>query len=50
MDTYGTVNGDEYSYAGCTGVFEVNVVDMNGLFNTVSNKVGSVRVRVWAIP
>jgi predicted outer membrane repeat protein len=30
------VGGDKYSYSGCT-VAEVNVVNMNGLFNTVSN-------------
>jgi predicted outer membrane repeat protein len=37
LDTYGTIGGDKYSYSGCTGVAEVNVVDMNWLFNTVSN-------------
>jgi predicted outer membrane repeat protein len=37
LDTYGgTVYGNKYSYFGCT-VAEVNVVGMNGLFNTVSN-------------
>jgi predicted outer membrane repeat protein len=38
LDTYGTVNGNEYSYSGCV---PLQVSDMNGLFNTVSNYASS---------
>jgi hypothetical protein len=41
LDTDGTVGGDKYSYSDCT-VAEVNVADMNGLFNTVSNFVYTI--------
>ena len=36
MDTYGTVNGDKYSYSGCPPQ-QHHISDMTGIFNKVSN-------------